>query len=39
VNADRGILTWTLKLDPKATRKLGFSYEVKYPKDLPVVLE
>lgn len=39
VNADRGTLTWTLKLDAKATRKLGFSYEVKYPKDLPVVLE
>lgn len=39
VNTDRGSLAWTLKLDPKATRKLGFSYEVKYPKDLPVVLE
>ncbi|MEZ4757685.1 MAG: DUF4139 domain-containing protein [Flavobacteriales bacterium] len=39
VNTDRGSMTWTLKLDPKATRKLGFSYEVKYPKDLPVVLE
>lgn len=39
VNSDRGGLIWTLKLEPKATRKLGFSYEVKYPKDLPVVLE
>ena len=39
VNSDRGLLTWNMRLEPKATRKLGFSYEVKYPKDLPVVLE
>jgi len=39
VDADRGTLTWTMKLDPKATRKAGFSYDVKHPKDLPVVLE
>lgn len=39
VAADRGTLTWTLRLDPRTTRKLGFSYEVKHPKELPVVLE
>lgn len=39
VDKDKGTLTWTLRLEPKATRKLGFSYEVKHPKDMPVVLE
>ncbi len=39
VDADRGSLIWNLRLDPKATKKLGFSYEVKHPKDLPIVLE
>ncbi|MBK9176136.1 MAG: DUF4139 domain-containing protein [Flavobacteriales bacterium] len=39
VDNDKGALTWTLKLESKATRKLGFSYEVKHPKDMPVVLE
>lgn len=39
VDADRGILAWTMKLEPKGTRKVGFSYEVKHPKDLPVALE
>lgn len=39
VNADRGSLTWNLRLEPKATKKLGFSYEVKHPKDMPIVLE
>ena len=39
VDKDKGSLTWSFALDPKATKKLGFSYEVKHPKDLPVVLE
>ncbi len=39
IDKDKGALTWNLKLDAKATRKLGFSYEVKHPKDMPVVLE
>jgi uncharacterized protein (TIGR02231 family) len=39
VDTERGILAWTLRLEPRATRKLGFSYEVKHPKELPVVLE
>jgi len=32
-NPDSGKLTWDLKLDPKDSKKLIFSYEVKYPKD------
>lgn len=39
VDKDKGLLTWKLKLAPKETQKLGFAYTVKYPKDLPVVLE
>ncbi len=34
-----GRLTWRLTLEPKATRKLGFVYSVKHPKDQPVVVE
>ncbi len=32
-NPDTGKLIWDLKLDPKDSKKLLFSYEVKYPKD------
>ena len=39
VNADRGSLTWNFHLEPKATKKLGFAYTVKHPKDMPVVVE
>lgn len=39
VDKDKGALSWALRLESKATRKLGFSYEVKHPKDMPVVLE
>jgi hypothetical protein len=39
VNKDTGLLTWKLDLAPKESKKLGFAYSVKYPKDLPVVLE
>jgi uncharacterized protein (TIGR02231 family) len=38
-NEQTGQLTWNFKLEPKATRKLGFSYTVKFPKELPVVVE
>jgi len=31
-----GILTWKLKLGSKETRKLVFTYEIKYPKSKPV---
>lgn len=35
----RGVLTWNITVAPKETRKLGFAYSVKHPKDMPVVLE
>lgn len=34
-----GLLTWKFTLAPKETKKVGFGYTVKYPKDLPVALE
>lgn len=39
VDEQRGSLTWNFRLEPKATKKLGFSYTVRHPKDLPVVVE
>jgi uncharacterized protein (TIGR02231 family) len=39
VNEQTGRLTWRFSLEPKATRKLSFTYTVKHPKDQPVVLE
>jgi len=39
VDEQKGILTWKFTLEPKATKKLGFSYTVKHPKEMPVVLE
>jgi len=39
VNENSGMLTWNISVAPKETKKLGFSYTVKYPKDMPVVLE
>ncbi|MBS1939677.1 MAG: DUF4139 domain-containing protein [Bacteroidetes bacterium] len=39
VDKNTGLFTWKLNLAPKETKKLGFAYSVKYPKDLPVVLE
>ncbi len=39
VDDQKGSLTWNFRLDPKATKKLGFAYTVKHPKDLPVVIE
>ncbi|HEY0975852.1 MAG TPA: DUF4139 domain-containing protein [Flavobacteriales bacterium] len=35
----KGLLTWKLKLAPKETKKVGFAYTVKHPKDMPMVLE
>lgn len=32
-NSDTGKLIWDLKLDPKETKKVDFTYELKYPKD------
>jgi uncharacterized protein (TIGR02231 family) len=39
VDENKGSLTWNIRVEPKATKKLGFSYTVKHPKDMPVVLE
>ena len=39
VNDQNGMLTWNMKVEPKGIKKLGFSYTVKHPKDLPVVVE
>lgn len=33
VNADLGILNWKLELQPGESKKIRFSYSVKYPKD------
>jgi len=39
VNDNTGSLTWNLTLASKETKKLGFVYSIKHPKDMPVVLE
>ncbi len=39
VDDTKGILTWNMTVAPKETKKLGFTYTVKHPKDMPVVLE
>ena len=39
VNEQTGQLTWNITVEPKATKKLGFSYSVKHPKEMPVMLE
>lgn len=36
-NRNSGKLTWTMTLKPSETRKVSFLYEVKYPKDKPIV--
>ncbi len=38
-NEQTGQLTWNIHVEPKSTKKLGFAYSVKHPKDLPVVVE
>ncbi|MCB0758702.1 MAG: DUF4139 domain-containing protein, partial [Flavobacteriales bacterium] len=39
VNEQTGMLTWKITVAPKETKKMGFGYTVKYPKDMPVVVE
>ncbi len=39
VDDQRGLLTWHMDMEPKATRKVGFAYSVKHPKDEPVIVE
>ncbi len=39
VDGQKGSLIWAIALAARETRKLGFSYSVKHPKDMPVVVE
>lgn len=39
VNENNGMLIWNINLAAKETKKLGFAYTVKHPKDMPVILE
>jgi uncharacterized protein (TIGR02231 family) len=37
VNAETGVLTWKIDLKPGESKKVRFSYTVKYPKDLKII--
>jgi uncharacterized protein (TIGR02231 family) len=37
VNPETGVLTWKLELKPGESKKVRFSYSVKYPKDKKIV--
>ncbi len=37
VNAETGVLTWKIDLKPGESRKVRFSYSVKYPKDKKII--
>lgn len=37
VNAETGVLTWKLELKPGESKKVRFTYSVKYPKDKKIV--
>ncbi len=37
VNAETGVLTWKIDLKPGESKKVRFSYSVKYPKDQKIV--
>ena len=37
VNAETGVLTWKLDLKPGESKKVRFSYTVRYPKDKKIV--
>lgn len=37
VNPETGVLTWKLDLKPGESKKVRFSYTVKYPKDMKIV--
>lgn len=37
VNEETGVLTWKLSLKPGESKKIRFSYNVKYPKDKKIV--
>jgi hypothetical protein len=33
LDAETGLMNWELKLKPGESKKLRFSYQIKYPKD------
>ncbi|HWR32377.1 MAG TPA: DUF4139 domain-containing protein [Chitinophagaceae bacterium] len=37
INAETGVLTWKIDLKPGESKKVRFSYSVKYPKDKKIV--
>jgi uncharacterized protein (TIGR02231 family) len=37
VNPETGVLTWKIDLKPGESKKVRFSYTVKYPKDLKII--
>jgi len=37
INEEVGVLTWKLQLKPGESKKIRFSYSIKYPKDKKVV--
>lgn len=37
VNAETGVLTWKMSLKPGESRKVRFTYSVKYPKDKKII--
>jgi Domain of unknown function (DUF4139) len=37
VNPETGVLTWKIDLKPGESKKVRFSYSVKYPKDKKIV--
>ena len=36
INEESGILTWKISLKPGESKKLRFSYSVKYPKEMKI---
>jgi hypothetical protein len=39
VNAEKGFLSWKVRVEPRTNQAFGFGYSVKVPKDKVVVLE
>lgn len=37
VNPETGVLTWKIDLKPGESKKVRFTYSVKYPKDKKIV--
>ena len=37
VNSETGVITWKLNLKPGESKKVRFTYSVKYPKDRKIV--